>query len=1307
MGPFGIAAVGLLANKGSGTRHKQSKARDAKGSSRSSNAISPVDGHSLTDGLADAASRGICEQTPSSSVAERTFKTTPGLSVAERIIRTSVKPGKTPSQAEFYDSFAKDAILLAAKQNEVSKALSPRLLASVLKKESLKDSGKPLVSGLNHIKTRAPSDSVRTVDSALDTSESSPSSSVDLIGGASPNNLRRQLKQVPGRSEHTPIKLRRSGRIRPDMADTLLLDVQNLSVEGGIESSHHGETSSYVQTIENVGSFTSISSEGDQLEMQEQLSSSTSVSSSIQSSISIRGSVPSNSNSVLTTSKGLAVDMSGTETTLSGTSVETLGMYDKKETDSPRFNALLRLTCGLSTKKTSVDITSFSHELSSTVGTSNPYSRFQNLKNSEAIVDALQTRFCSAKEQVNSELAIFGADLIDIMEAEESKQDKDCQAKQEDLLVLARDCSLMSVSEFREQCEGIVQKLEEERQLLPLGRLKQLHTRLLFILTTCTRLLQYQKESGAPKDGMNKYKSGVLDNVSRTSVSKIGLAKKFYSQEQRVIDWTNKSLSPFQTMGTESLQTMSEKKTGSKVDVNISKPPLAEKVNSRSSSSSDKGSCAASLLPPMIEESMNDPKRKKKEPLQETERLEREEFIKNEESLTPGCRKRKSDDVQHVICRICEDKVPTFCLEEHSHICALAVQCDVKGVSVDNRLCKLALIMDKLIESRAPSSGLFLQGGSPDKFKSCAFNQVVSPNGSKRFNEAERKEDELLDDPEAGTEVLSFKSLFGSKSENSRASSSVGSITPKSPLINGSYFDVNLDDRVSLGESEDPLQIGELADIARCVASTNASEVGALQYLVSCSKDLQNLLHQSKDEALTIHTIGKRIEKLLRAKYMEVCEVLNASRAAKCAAGENTFVQESPSQFLRQAPPAHSPYKDRTCIDDFEIIKPISRGAFGRVCLAKKRTTGDLFAIKVLRKADMIRKNAVESILAERDILISTRNPFVVRFFYSFTCSENLYLVMEYLIGGDLYSLLRNVGCLDETISQIYIAELVLALEYLHSLGVVHRDLKPDNLLIAHDGHLKLTDFGLSKVGLINSTDDLSRPCSSGNLLPNGDTGTLQTGSMQSQLREKRQKHSAVGTPDYLAPEILLGTGHGNSADWWSTGIILFECLTGVPPFNAEHPQRIFENILNRKIPWPQVPEDMSANAKDLIDKLLIEDPNTRLGANGAAEVKRHPFFKNINWDTLARQKAAFIPTPESPHDTSYFTSRHYWSGADGLASPLAESAQAQNLSDEEKRREKVDEQFDQPGDLVDFSSSPSSRFSFSNFSFKVKDTPF
>jgi len=416
---------------------------------------------------------------------------------------------------------------------------------------------------------------------------------------------------------------------------------------------------------------------------------------------------------------------------------------------------------------------------------------------------------------------------------------------------------------------------------------------------------------------------------------------------------------------------------------------------------------------------------------------------------------------------------------------------------------------------------------------------------------------------------------------------------------------------------------------------------------------------------------------------------------------EDGSMEDDVVRSLR-ASPVHPASKDRTSIDDFEILKPISRGAFGRVFLAKKRTTGDLFAIKVLRKADMIRKNAVESILAERNILISVRNPFVVRFFYSFTCRENLYLVMEYLNGGDLYSLLRNLGCLDEEMARVYIAEVVLALEYLHTLHVVHRDLKPDNLLIAHDGHIKLTDFGLSKVGLINSTDDLSGPAVSGTMLLGEDEDSL-CATEQSDQRERRQKRSAVGTPDYLAPEILLGTGHAETADWWSVGIILFELLTGIPPFNAEHPQTIFDNILNRKIPWPDVPEEMSYEAMDLIDKLLTEDPNQRLGAKGAAEVKRHPFFKDINWDTLQRQKAAFVPTSDGALDTSYFTSRYMWNSSEGNA---YSANNFEDISDCDSSSGSSSSFINGPDEVIDegmakFDNTPSVNYSFSNFSFK------
>ncbi|KAJ8445055.1 hypothetical protein Cgig2_022575 [Carnegiea gigantea] len=230
----------------------------------------------------------------------------------------------------------------------------------------------------------------------------------------------------------------------------------------------------------------------------------------------------------------------------------------------------------------------------------------------------------------------------------------------------------------------------------------------------------------------------------------------------------------------------------------------------------------------------------------------------------------------------------------------------------------------------------------------------------------------------------------------------------------------------------------------------------------------------------------------------------------------------------------------------------------------------------------------------------------------------------------------------------------------------------------------ELTDFGLSKVGLINSTDDLSGPAVSGTSLFEEDQPQLSASEKQ---QERRKKRSAVGTPDYLAPEILLGTGHGATADWWSVGVILFELIVGIPPFNAEHPQIIFDNILNRNIPWPRVPEEMSYEAQDLIDKLLTEDPNQRLGARGASE-------------------AAFVPASDSAYDTSYFTSRFSWNHSDGHVNAASEfedtsddgtaSGSSGRLSD---KQEELGDEFD--GGLAEFESASAVNYSFSNFSFK------
>jgi serine/threonine protein kinase len=346
------------------------------------------------------------------------------------------------------------------------------------------------------------------------------------------------------------------------------------------------------------------------------------------------------------------------------------------------------------------------------------------------------------------------------------------------------------------------------------------------------------------------------------------------------------------------------------------------------------------------------------------------------------------------------------------------------------------------------------------------------------------------------------------------------------------------------------------------------------------------------------------------------------------------------------------------CMDDFEILKPISKGAFGRVYLTRKRESGELFAMKVMRKADLIRKNMVESARNERNILAMTDNPFVVRFFFSFTSRDNLYIVMEYSNGGDIASLIQNMGALDEDVARQYISEVVLALEYCHAQGIIHRDLKPGNILISSNGHIKLTDFGLSCFGVVEEFDeelDAGGPIGGKYSLPSspvkrsshsrstsyGAFGTItpevppliSIGNPSSSRLSR-----ALGTPDYLAPEVLLGTGHGPEADWWSLGVVLYEMTVGSPPFSAASPELIFQNILDRAF---VLPEELSSELKDLLERLLCLDETTRLGSRGSMEIKNHPWFREkVNWSDLSREKAAFVPSTNCDTDTSYFAER-------------------------------------------------------------------
>ncbi|NWY74530.1 MAST3 kinase, partial [Erithacus rubecula] len=333
----------------------------------------------------------------------------------------------------------------------------------------------------------------------------------------------------------------------------------------------------------------------------------------------------------------------------------------------------------------------------------------------------------------------------------------------------------------------------------------------------------------------------------------------------------------------------------------------------------------------------------------------------------------------------------------------------------------------------------------------------------------------------------------------------------------------------------------------------------------------------------------------------------------------NTITPENDDTCESQ--PSVTVPRRKPCEGDFETIKLISNGAYGAVYLVRHRETRQRFALKKINKQNLILRNQIQQVFVERDILTFAENPFVVSMFCSFETKRHLCMVMEYVEGGDCATLLKNMGPLPVDMAKMYFAETVLALEYLHNYGIVHRDLKPDNLLITSMGHIKLTDFGLSKIGLMNMTTN------------------LYEGHMEKDTREFMDKQ-VCGTPEYIAPEVILIQGYGKPVDWWAMGIILYEFLVGCVPFFGDTPEELFGQVISDEIMWPEGDEALPADAQDLITRLLRQCPLERLGTGGAHEVKHHSFFLHLDWNGLLRQKAEFIPQLESEDDTSYFDTR-------------------------------------------------------------------
>uniref|UniRef100_A0A6B2L3F5 non-specific serine/threonine protein kinase n=1 Tax=Arcella intermedia TaxID=1963864 RepID=A0A6B2L3F5_9EUKA len=290
--------------------------------------------------------------------------------------------------------------------------------------------------------------------------------------------------------------------------------------------------------------------------------------------------------------------------------------------------------------------------------------------------------------------------------------------------------------------------------------------------------------------------------------------------------------------------------------------------------------------------------------------------------------------------------------------------------------------------------------------------------------------------------------------------------------------------------------------------------------------------------------------------------------------------------------------------------------------MCRKKDTNEILALKIMEKSLIWTRNKKRQVKNERDVLAQGAHDHLVRLHYSFQDPHYLYLAMEYCPGGDMYHLVENLNALEENDARLYIAEMIAAIHSLHGLGYIHRDLKPDNFLIDSKGHIKLADFGLSKEGLRQFAESPSmrgdRTCKSG----------------------RKGFHSVVGSPDYMAPEILSSTsGYGKEVDWWSLGCLIYEMVTGIPPFNATTAQEVFDNIINWKHTLPKalslIKEYFSEEFMDLIEGFLCE-PEKRLGCD-IEVVKRHPFFKSINWDNLRSHPPLFVPVLENEFDVSYF----------------------------------------------------------------------
>ena len=385
--------------------------------------------------------------------------------------------------------------------------------------------------------------------------------------------------------------------------------------------------------------------------------------------------------------------------------------------------------------------------------------------------------------------------------------------------------------------------------------------------------------------------------------------------------------------------------------------------------------------------------------------------------------------------------------------------------------------------------------------------------------------------------------------------------------------------------------------------------------------DLQDLLKQKKITQRTYDkvTIAKQyITRKYNLKTVKNTEWNNIIEKINQLNIPNSEKEKVKKEIYNKEMLKSRKLREKQTIRDYESLAIIGRGAFGEVHVCKEIKTGKIVAIKKIKKEILIQKNQIIHIRNEQLIMSKVKSPWIIELKASFQEDDYLYLVMEYLPGGDLMALLIKKDILNENEAKFYISELILAIESIHKLDCIHRDIKPDNILIDSNGHIKLSDFGLAKVSekiFENQKDE----------------------SFNINKLSHKKNYSCVGTAYYVAPEVLNKKGYNQNIDWWSVGVIFFEMLVGYAPFCSKETTEVCYKILHWE-KYLEIPKKVkiSKEAEDLIRK-LINNSNERLGKNGVDEIKKHPFFNDIDWDNIKNLKPPFIPQLNSDYDTKYF----------------------------------------------------------------------